>query len=198
MAGILATRFDPRLIVAIGFTLTSFGLFHVTGIYLGIDFDHMIWFRVIQVFGIPLIFIPISTLNYIGVPREKNNQVSGISNFMRNIGGGIGVSLLNNFISRQNQVHTTALVSHAQRSNPFFMRQWQGMTANLQASGLSAHEASHRALAQFSGSVQQQAGVLSFQSAFWVMGFTVMFLIPLPFIMKRPNRKEMKDTAGLH
>ena len=198
VAGILATRFDPRLIVAIGFTLTSFGLFHVTGIYLGIDFDHMIWFRVIQVFGIPLIFIPISTLNYIGVPREKNNQVSGISNFMRNIGGGIGVSLLNNFISRQNQVHTTALVSHAQRSNPFFMRQWQGMTANLQASGLSAHEASHRALAQFSGSVQQQAGVLSFQSAFWVMGFTVMFLIPLPFIMKRPNRKEMKDTAGLH
>ena len=72
------------------------------------------------------------------------------------------------------------------------------MTANLQASGLSAHEASHRALAQFSGSVQQQAGVLSFQGAFWVMGFTVMFLIPLPFIMKRPNRKEMKDTAGLH
>ena len=52
---------------------------------------------------------------------------------------------------------------------------------------MSAHEASHRALAQFSGSVQQQAGVLSFQSAFWVMGFTVMFLIPLPFIMERPE-----------
>ena len=38
----------------------------------------------------PLIFIPISTLNYIGVPREKNNQVSGMSNFARNMGGSIG------------------------------------------------------------------------------------------------------------
>ena len=42
----------------------------------------------------PLIFIPISTLNYVGVPREKNNQVSGLSNFARNIGGAIGTSLL--------------------------------------------------------------------------------------------------------
>jgi DHA2 family multidrug resistance protein len=39
IAGILATKFDPRAIIAIGFALTSFGLFHVTNIYFGISFD---------------------------------------------------------------------------------------------------------------------------------------------------------------
>jgi DHA2 family multidrug resistance protein len=112
VAGILATKFDPRVIIAIGFALTSFGLFHVANIYLGVSFSTMVTYRVIQVIGIPLIFIPISTLNYVGVPRNKFNQVSGISNFMRNIGGAIGVSMLNNFITRQGQVHRTALTAH--------------------------------------------------------------------------------------
>jgi len=37
--------------------------------------------------GLQLIFVRISTLNYVGAPRNKLNQVSGISNFMRNTGG---------------------------------------------------------------------------------------------------------------
>jgi DHA2 family multidrug resistance protein len=198
IAGILATKFDPRVIISIGFVLTSFGLFHVTGIYAGIDFSHMVWFRVIQVIGIPLIFIPISTLNYVGVPQNKRNQVAGISNFLRNIGGAVGVSMLNNFLSSSGQVHTTTLMSHAQKSNPFFMRQLDGMTQTFIKAGFGKVEASQKALAQFSQQVAQQAGVLSFENAFWIMGCLVALLIPLPFIMKRPNRKDMKDTAGLH
>ena len=41
----------------------------------------------LQVMALPFIFIPISTLNYVGVPLEKNNQISRLSNFARNIGG---------------------------------------------------------------------------------------------------------------
>jgi len=52
--------------------------------------------------------ITISTLSFIGVPQEKFNQVSGISNFTRNLGGAIGVSMLGNFITRQGQVHRTS------------------------------------------------------------------------------------------
>jgi len=198
IAGICATKFDPRLIIAIGFTLTAFGLFHVTGIYYGIDFDHMVWFRVIQVVGLPLVFIPISTLNYVGVPQNKRNQVAGISNFLRNIGGAVGVSLLNNFLSRSAQVHTTALVAHARHSNPFFMRELDAMTQNYIHAGFPKAIAAQKAMSQFAGQVAQQAGVLSFENAFWLMGGLVALLIPLPFIMKRPSKKDMKETAALH
>jgi DHA2 family multidrug resistance protein len=198
VAGILATKFDPRVIIAIGFAVTSFGLFHVTNIYLGVSFSTMVTYRVIQVIGIPLIFIPISTLNYVGVPRNKFNQVSGISNFMRNIGGAIGVSMLNNFITRQGQVHRTALTAHTNHANPFFERQLNAMTQNFVAMGAGASEASHRAMAQLSAQVDLQANVLGFANSFWVLGLLVMFLIPLPFLMRRPSGEEAKASAAAH
>jgi DHA2 family multidrug resistance protein len=198
IAGILATKFDPRVIIAIGFALTSFGLFHVSNIYLGVSFSTMVAYRVIQVIGIPLIFIPISTLNYVGIPQDKFNQVSGISNFTRNVGGAIGVSMLNNFITRQGQVHRTALTAHTNHSNPFFERQLNAMTQNFVTMGASAGEASRRALAQLSAQVDLQANVLSCASSFWILGMLVMFLIPLPFIMRRPGPEEAKASAPAH
>lgn len=198
VAGILATKFDPRVIIACGFALTSFGLFHASSIHHGVSFGTMVSYRVIQVIGIPLIFIPISTLNYVGVPRNKYNQVSGISNFVRNLGGGIGISLLNNFIARQGQIHRTALSAHTNHANPFFEQQLQGMVQSFIAMGIGRAEATHRALAQLSAQVDLQANVLSFANSFWVLGFLILFLIPLPFIMRRPSAAEAKETAALH
>jgi DHA2 family multidrug resistance protein len=198
IAGILATKLDPRAVIALGFAVTSFGLFHVTNIYLGVSFNTMIVYRVIQVIGIPLIFIPISTLNYVGIPREKFNQVSGISNFMRNLGGGIGVSLLNNFITRQSQIHRIGLTAHTNHANPFFERMLNGMTQNFISRGLDASEASHRALAQLAAQVDLQSNVLGFVNSFWVMGVVVLFLIPLPFIMRKPSTEEAKASAAAH
>jgi DHA2 family multidrug resistance protein len=198
VAGILASKFDPRVIIASGFALTAFGLFHVTSLHYGVSFETMVGYRVIQVIGIPLIFIPISTLNYVGVPRNKFNQVSGISNFLRNLGGGIGVSLLNNFIARQDQIHRNALAAHTNHANPFFERQLQGMTQNFISMGASPAAASHRALAQLSAQVNLQANVLSFANSFWVLGFLVLLLIPLPFIMRRPSPEEARATAAVH
>jgi len=198
IAGFLSYKFDPRIIIAIGFALTAAGLFHVTGIYYGVDFGTLVSYRVIQVIGIPLIFIPISTLNYVGVPREKFNQVSGISNFTRNIGGAIGISLLSTFISHQRQTQRVALSAHTTSANPFFTRQLNGMTHSFMTMGMSASEATHRALAQLSAQVDLQASVLAFKNAFWVLGILVLLLVPLPFIMRRPSPDEAKAAAAAH
>jgi DHA2 family multidrug resistance protein len=198
IAGILASKFDPRVIIASGFALTSFGLFHASSIHYGVSFGTMVGYRVIQVIGIPLIFIPISTLNYVGVPRNKYNQVSGISNFVRNIGGGIGISLLNNFVAQQGQMHRTALTAHTNHGNVFFEQRLQGMMHNFMAMGASQAEASRRALAQLSAQVDLQSNVLSFANSFWVLGFLILFLIPLPFVMRRPSAAEARETAAMH
>jgi DHA2 family multidrug resistance protein len=178
--------------------VTAFGLFHVTGIFYGIDFGTLVSYRIIQVMGIPLIFIPISTLNYVGVRREKFNQVSGISNFTRNVGGAIGVSLLSTFISRQRQIQRTNFSAHTSKGNPFFMRELNGLTHNLMSMGMSATEASHKALAQLSAQVDLQASVLAFKNSFWVMGAVVLLLTPLPFIMRRPSAEETAAAAEAH
>ena len=198
VAGILASKFDPRVIIAIGFAATAAGLFHVTGIFYGIDFGTLVSYRILQVIGIPLIFIPISTLNYFGVPREKFNQVSGISNFTRNIGGAIGVSLLSNFITRQEQIQRNTLTAHMNNGNPFFVRQLNGLTHSFESMGIGATQATHKALAQLSAQVDLQASVLAFKNTFWVLGLLVLVLVPLPLIMRRPSQhgNELRCSCG--
>ena len=178
---------DPRLLVCIGFLGTSFSLHRFTNINLQIDFVTAMSLRMVQVLFMPLIFVPISTLNYIGVPREKNNQVSGMSSFARNLGGSIGTSLLGTFLTRQNQTHQVSLVAHATHGNINFERFISGLKAMFIAQGYDAVTATTKALAMAYRTIQLQAGTLSFVNSFHVMSLIVLCLAPLPFVMRRPK-----------
>ncbi len=193
---LLATKIDPRVLISIGFLGTAFALYRMTNIYLGIDFYSIVRLRVVQVIFMPLIFIPISTLNYVGVPREKNNQVSGISSFMRNIGGSIGTSGLSVFLTRQNQTHQVNLASHANLGNPNFTQFLNGLTAMFMSQGYDAASAAKKALAMAYFTVQSQAGALSFKNSFFVMSVIIACLSPLPFIMRRPKPGERQPSEA--
>jgi len=160
------TKIDPRLLVAFGFLGTAISLHLMTIIYVGIDFRTIVILRMIQVLFMPFIFIPISTLNYIGVPREKNNQVSGLSNFARNLGGSIGTSLLTTFLARQNQTHQRTFAAHTGNNDYNFQHLLNGLKAAFLAQGFDAVTAAKKALAMAYQMVQQQASALSFENSF--------------------------------
>jgi MFS transporter, DHA2 family, multidrug resistance protein len=193
-----ATKVDPRLLICIGFLGTALTLHFFTVVYLQIDFRTVVLLRMIQVIFMPLIFIPISTLNYIGVPREKNNQVSGMSNFARNLGGSIGTSLLSTFLSRQNQAHQQAFAAHTNHTNANFEQMLNGLKGMFLAQGYDAVTAADKALAMAYRTVQSQAGALSFVNSFWLMSIVVACLAPLPFIMRRPPRGAKGPAAAAH
>jgi MFS transporter, DHA2 family, multidrug resistance protein len=184
-----ATKVDPRLLVAIGFLGTSITLRLMTTIYLQIDFQTIVLLRMMQVVFLPLIFVPISTLNYIGVPREKNNQVSGMSNFARNIGGAMGTSLLTTFLARQNQTHQKSFAAHTTYANSNFQHMLDSLKGLFVSQGYDVVTATNKALAMAYQTVQGQANALSFKNSFWVMSAIVLCLVPLPFIMRRPPKR---------
>ena len=131
--------------------------------------------------------IPISILSYVGVPPEKNNQISGISNFIRNLGGSVGISMLTTFLARQSQVHHTNLVAHATAANPQYNSMLNGSAASMAKSGSGPVLAMQQAYNQVMGLVQQQAALLSYVNAFWVVSVIVASLVPLPFLLKKPK-----------
>src|SRR6266702_3578538 len=69
VAGILGSKFDPRKVIALGFLLTSVSMFWMMRISPDVDFATVVWMRIFQVVGLPLIFIPISTLAYVGMRK---------------------------------------------------------------------------------------------------------------------------------
>ena len=198
VAGILGSKFDPRKVIAIGFLLTSVSMFWMMRITPDVDFTHIVWMRVFQVVGLPLIFIPISTLAYVGMRQGDNNQVSGISNFARNLGGAIGVSFLVSYLTRHRQISRVDLASHLHHGNVFFDRYWSALQQSAILTGSSAADAGHRSLAQLQQMVDAQANVLAYVSAFFVLGVIVALLIPIPFLMKRPTAAESAASHSVH
>src|SRR6201995_4945207 len=112
VAGRTLGKSDPRLTVMLGYLAVAAGLYNLTRLDLYSSFGTVTLWRMLQVIGLPFIFIPISTLNYVGVPREKSNQISSLSNFARNMGGSAGTALLTTYLARSAQIHQTNLVAN--------------------------------------------------------------------------------------
>ena len=153
------------------------------------------WLRCAQVVGIGFLFVPITAAGYIGVPAEKGNSVSGIVNFMRNIGSSIGTSIVTTMIARRSQYHQQILVGHITPDTPAFRGAVHGLTSSIKHSGLGAVDAHNQAIARFYGLVNQQAHTLSFMDTFWVLGVLCAIMFVLAFFLKKNDPGAGGDVA---
>src|ERR1039458_1954935 len=170
VAGALAPKFDPRKLVAMGFIITTFGLYRMTNISLNVSFGQAVSWRVVIALGLPFLFIPINTLCYAGIPQEKYNEVSGLSALMRNIGGSVGISFVTTLLARLTQQHLNMLAAHTVNGNGPFDSMRNALTgAWLHRGGGGGPGAMQHAGAQIYGMAQIQARLLSYADSIWVM-----------------------------
>ena len=197
VAGRLLGKMDPRLLVCIGYGITAAGLFNLTRLSLDTSFSTIMLWRMLQVIGLPLVFIPISTLNYVGVPTSKMNQISSLSNFARNLGGSAGTALLTTFLARTAQTHQQALATHTGSSNIGYTNYIASVVNILRAQGLSVAQATQVAIGTAYEQMIRQATMLSYKNAFAVLSFAIMCLMPLPFIMRLPSKREKPSPEAM-
>jgi len=191
LAGMLVSRMDQRLMILIGFASTALSLLYLTHLYIGMDFKTIALMRIYQTLGLAFIFLPSNTLAYYGVPRIKNNQVSGINSFARNIGGSIGIAVLSTFLIRQSQKHLTYLSAHAFSGNPAFdsmINSMKGLFMRDGQAAAGAFGATQQAYQELWGMMQAQAANLAYIDVISGMAVVVACLIPFVFLMKRPPK----------
>jgi DHA2 family multidrug resistance protein len=193
IAGRVVGKMDPRLLVTMGYIVTAIGLYNLTHLDLDVSFAQVTLWRVYQVLGLAFIFIPISTLNYVGVPREKNNQISSFSNFARNLGGSLGTALLTTFLARSSQVYQLELSSHVRPGSRVYSDYLAQTQAALMRLGQGSATAAQLAYARAYQQMLRQASMLSYKNAFLILSVTILCLSPLPFIMRLPS-KAMKPA----
>jgi DHA2 family multidrug resistance protein len=197
VAGRSLGKFDPRLMVAMGYAATAAGIYNLTRLDLNTAFGTVTLWRMLQVVGLPFVFIPISTLNYVGVPADKTNQISSLSNFARNLGGSMGTALLTTFISRSSQVHQAVLAANVIPGSVPYRRYISSITRILISQGVSASSAAQLAVGQAYQQMLRQASMLSYQNAFLILSVVILCLIPLPFVMRLPDKKMKIDPEAM-
>ncbi len=188
VAGALAPKFDPRKLVAVGFVITTFGLWRMTNINFNISFGLAVSWRVVIAMGLPFLFIPINTLCYAGIPQEKYNEVSGLTALMRNLGGSVGISFVTTLLARLSQKHLAMLTPHAASGNRSFDAMRSGLAGAWVERGKAMPDAITQAGAQIYGMAQVQARLLAYVDVIWIMVALTAILVPIPFLMRRPEK----------
>src|SRR3984885_9326776 len=132
VVGQLTTKLPAKYIIAFGWLSLACAMYYSTKrMDLLISFKAAAWLRVAQSFGIGFLFVPITLAGYIGIPPEKSNSVSGLVNFMRNIGSSVGTSMVTTMLARRAQFHQSILSYHTNNFDPAFRNQVSGLGRQL-------------------------------------------------------------------
>ena len=174
LAGVLTGRvIQPRWLVFSALCGIAGGLHFGSGLNLNLSFFDASVTRVLQVIWLPFIFIPLSAVQFTGVPPDKNPDASAIINLMRNLGGSWGVSVVTTELQWRGQFHHARLAEHVTPYNGY------GFGKSLSA---------------IATAVQQQATIMSYLDVFTILSLIAICTAPLALFL--PNIQKGAPAGG--
>jgi MFS transporter, DHA2 family, multidrug resistance protein len=197
VVGRMISRVNPRRLIVFGLVVSAAALYHMTSFNLQVDYWTVALARIFQAAGLAFLFIPITTIAYVGVPREKNNNASAIINLSRNLGGSVGIALLTTFLTRREQYHRSMLIDRIAAGDPRYNAVAGAIKQHMTSLGGTAGQALHLAQAEIGAMVARQAAMLSYIDDFLLLAIAFALLIPLVFLT-RPPRPGQGPGMGAH
>ena len=193
--GILTSKIDNRLMIAFGFALFGICSLWFGQVYLGIGPWTLVWAIILSGFGSGCVFVPLSTTTMAGLKNEEIGNASGLYNLLRNIGGSVGISIVNTIVSRHAQMHRAELVRSVTSTSHNYQEQsaaiQHAMTmAGTGGNGSPLYSAGTRALGIVNGMVEQQARLWSYVDDFRYLAVVCFACVPIVFMLKKAVAKK--------
>ncbi|HKC99531.1 MAG TPA: DHA2 family efflux MFS transporter permease subunit [Methylomirabilota bacterium] len=175
---------ESRLLLAVGFGALAFSGWMYSRLTLDITMSNVVGAGIINGAASGLIFVPLSTTALGLVPRERMGNAAGIYNLMRNIGAGVGISMMTTLLARRAQVHQVTLVSHVTPYDPAVQEWLRAARAALGAHG-NPFTAPAQALGVLYAAVVRQATLLAFLDNFRLITLAALCCMPLLPLFRR-------------
>ena len=112
VAGSVMSKFDPRKVIFIGLSVAALGIAMNANLTTHSDYEEFFWPQVLRGIGMMMGLIVMSQLAMSTLAIDKIKDASGVYNLTRNIGGAIGLAVINTLMDRQNAIHISTLESH--------------------------------------------------------------------------------------
>ena len=200
VVGLLITRVDPRAMITFGFLLLATSLIAMHQMLaLDSSFKTVMWLRVWQGASLAFLFIPINTISYNGVPRSQNNDVSGLSNLARNVGGSVGTAFVATMLARRAQAHQQAIVRNMNAGSVGFNDRVQSIAGYLQGRSGPGGGNHSDALAAAQGNIynmlHNQSQMLAYLDIIAVLAVFCMVMVPLVWFVRKPAPASSETMA---
>ena len=105
----LMRRFDARLLVVVGLALFAASCFMNIDINQDYAGPQFLVPNLVRAIGQALVMTPLSVLATGGIEREQAGSASALFNMMRNLGGSIGIALLQTLLTKREQFHSAVI-----------------------------------------------------------------------------------------
>jgi DHA2 family multidrug resistance protein len=197
LSGILANRVDARILVGLAFAIQAAALWNMSQLNTHITFWDAAFARMWQSVGLPFLFVPITNVAYVGLRPEDNNQASALMNVSRNLGGTIGISIVQTLIARREQFHQARFTETLNHFNPVFNQAVDHLSRSFAAHGLPPSGAHSAAVAEIYRQMMKQGMMLSFIDAFHLMMIVVLCALPLVFLLRKPGKGGRAPEGGM-
>jgi len=179
---VLTKGLDPRKLVFVGLVMIAVSCWWMGSMNLEVAEIDMILPRILQVLGVGLTTVPISTVMFRFLPKEQSSQAAGIYALVRNEGGSIGIALSSTLLQRKAQMHQQILGQHIVASSPW-VQQFVGGMGSQPGNAADNH---YKGLALLYAALQRQATLLSYMDQFRLLAVIILGLLPLILLLKRP------------
>ncbi|MCB4802021.1 DHA2 family efflux MFS transporter permease subunit [Methylobacterium brachiatum] len=171
IAGRLSGKVDPRIMMAIGFVGFASGTWIVTGLTKDWDFWELLWPQILRGCSLMLCMIPINNIALGTLPPARMKNASGLYNLTRNLGGAVGLALINTVLNARWDLHLARLHERFTWANNAALERLDSMQRGFESFGSAAPS---MALKAMSNTVRIQGLVMAFEDVF--MALTVLFL----------------------
>jgi len=191
VAFLLGRGWDGRRLLILGFTVVGLCFFGYARMTLESGTWDIFWIQIVQGFAMGFLFVPMTTLTMSPVPKAETGYATSLFNTMRNIGSSMGISFVTTMVARRSQFHQQILGEKLTASSAVGQQALGQMAPFLAHSGVDAVTAAHKGGCLLYELLQQQAVLLSYGDAFFLMGILIFFNIPVVLLMRgaEHNRK---------
>jgi len=179
IVGRLVGKVDLRLLLAVGFGVTAFSLWQMTGYSLVIGQRDIVWPGVIQGLGLGLVFVPLSSATFATLAPNMRAQGTAMYSLIRNIGSSIGISLVQTLLVRNTQIAHASLVEQVNIANPNLLDPVIATFYNL---------GSDAGAGALNNEVTRQASMIAYLDDYWLMLLLTLLVIPMLLVIRPPKK----------
>jgi DHA2 family multidrug resistance protein len=195
MAGYATGKISARWLAVVGFILFVLTFRYAARVTtLDMTFAAASRLRVIQMLPIPFCFISITTAAYVGMPREQSNQVAGLINFVRNIGGSILIAVTNAQVTSRATWHQQHLQNAMTSASIAFAERTQAFAGQF-ASRFGSPNGNAMALASIYNQLNRQAQMQGYQDVYMELSWMSLGLVLLAFLLSN-NKPGQAPASG--
>jgi len=200
VAGKLSAKIQARYLIAFGMAIICIGMVATMFLSPETNYNTFVMFRILQVVGLPFLFVPTGVMAFSAIPREKSGKASALYSLMRNLGGSMGISLVLSFLTRHEQIHQTYLAQHLGATDPAYQAALAHSTNAIVATGQTHATAVAMAGGKLYQQLISQATFLSYSDAYEmfaiIIGILAVFALFLP--ANKVHKKASDEPVVAH